>query len=377
MAREDSPQRGGNDEGVDSQDAQIILTDYFSLQKSSAMRATRERETEGAATECCSDNREFWDEAGHFAEGQHILLSSFHVTEWMPASPGRYLTASARMEREKAKQFWAGDEYLPLGKFGMILGGIGTVRLASKRTKFGVLHFLSATSSGDSNQGVPMCMPPEVHRQIVDSIKDYGGVVCDIAGTIQVLDRSIDRITFDRGIPRYVVLVDDVRVIRPSRPGSVRATASVLYGGACREYERHYRSDRALGWSFAYFDPATDSSNGLPSAVDWLEDYARRHSVSEGPRILGDFDEHMEHFQLPVAMPLSSLLAGKADLEDFAAVARKVLSAARSTPNARGAATPQNRGAARCSALRRGAFFRRRGSGARTQNCRIAPNRGC
>ena len=205
----------------------------------------------------------------------------------------------------------------------MILGGIGTVRLASKRTKFGVLHFLSATSSGDSNQGVPMCVPPEVHRQIVDSIKDYGGVVCDIAGTIQVLDRSIDRITFDRGIPRYVVLVDDVRVIRPSRPGSVRATASVLYGGACREYERHYRSDNALGWSFAYFDPATDSSNGLPSAVDWLENYARRHSVSEGPRILGDFDEHMEHFQLPVAMPLSSLLAGKADLEDFAAVARK------------------------------------------------------
>jgi hypothetical protein len=249
-----------------------------------------------------------------------MLLPSFHVTEWLPASPGRYFTERARRERDNAEQYWTGGEYLPLGKLGMILGGIGSVRLASNRTKHGVLHFLGATSSGDSSQGIPLCVTSDMYGQVVGAIREYGGMQCHVAGTIQVLDRSIDRLSFDAGIPRYAILVDDIRVTNPSRRGTVQAAVSVLYGGACREYERDYRTNNALGWSFAYFNPATDSASGLSKAVEWIEDYVRRYSVSEGPRIVGDFDEHMEHFQLPVAMRLSSLRKGNGDIEGLAAL---------------------------------------------------------
>jgi hypothetical protein len=297
---ENVPDRGGNNEMVKKEDAQLLLADYLSLQKYSVVRTTSAPPVKHAATDSCSDNREFWERARHFAEGQHILLESFHVTEWLPASPGRYFTERAKMERNRAEQFWTEREYLPLGKLGMILGGIGSVRLASKRTKFGILHFLGATSSGDSNQGIPLCVPSDMYGQLADPIRQYGGMRCQVAGTIQVLDRSIDRISFDPGIPKYAVLADDIRIINPSAGGVIQAAASVLYGGACREYERDYRANNAMGWSFAYFNPAIDSANGLRNAVEWLEDYVRRHSVSEGPRIIGDFDEHMEHSNCPL-----------------------------------------------------------------------------
>ncbi len=40
---------------------------------------------------------------------------------------------------------------------------------------------------------------------------------------------------------------------------------------------------------------------------------------------MGDFDEHMEHFRLPVAMRLSSLLTGNGDFEALSALATKYL----------------------------------------------------
>ncbi len=65
-------------------------------------------------------------------------------------------------------------------KLGMILGGIGTVRLASKRTKFGIIHFLGATSSGDSNQGIPLCVPRDIYGELAGDVKGYGGMQCEV-----------------------------------------------------------------------------------------------------------------------------------------------------------------------------------------------------
>ncbi len=60
---ENAPDRGGNKEMVRIEDAQVILSDYLSLQDYPVIRTSLKRLAKQSATERCFDNREFWD--GH------------------------------------------------------------------------------------------------------------------------------------------------------------------------------------------------------------------------------------------------------------------------------------------------------------------------
>lgn len=79
-----------------------------------------------------SDNVAFWEDMqkGQLREGQQIALSEFHIMEWMPYAPDRYHLPESAKAREQAKQYfsWTNNEYLPLGKENMVLGGIGSVK---------------------------------------------------------------------------------------------------------------------------------------------------------------------------------------------------------------------------------------------------------
>lgn len=83
------------------------------------------------------DNRNFWNDAlhGNLVQGMQIHLQEFHVTQWLPSSPGRYYTADAVQSRERAQLYLSSRdsvEYIPLGKGLMVLGGVGSVRLGAR-----------------------------------------------------------------------------------------------------------------------------------------------------------------------------------------------------------------------------------------------------
>src|SRR5262245_34969318 len=82
------------------------------------------------------DNKGFWKDAlanRHFPSA-YVHLQDFYLTEWLPFAPGRYFTPEAAHEREKAagRVSESRDEYLPEGKYSMVRGGIGTIRLGEK-----------------------------------------------------------------------------------------------------------------------------------------------------------------------------------------------------------------------------------------------------
>jgi hypothetical protein len=47
-------------------------------------------------------------------------------------------------------------EYLPLGKLEMILGGVGSLRLASRPNGNKTIHILGLSSNGVSHEGIPV-----------------------------------------------------------------------------------------------------------------------------------------------------------------------------------------------------------------------------
>jgi hypothetical protein len=207
------------------------------------------------------------------------------------------------------------DEYLPLGKLNMVLGGVGSVRLAARERPQGKIHFLGASDDGVSHEGIPILVDSDLYDVVAPRLKEDGACSCDITGKIEVLPADIREVNYDVGVPRYAVKAEEIG-LEDKIPREARVSLNIVYSGAAREYETKSRSDNALGWSFVTFSPLLKSYRGkreLNDAVQWLQDYARRHSVQPDPLILCDFDEHMDHFELPVAFKIADLFRGELD----------------------------------------------------------------
>jgi hypothetical protein len=311
---DDMPMRAGNDEGVRTADLETLVGDCLALRGYALVRSqAKQRENQNPSV--FRDNGSFWAASPSFHEGQRIALHGFLLTEWIPAAPGRYFTSDAIRQRAEARTFYSGTEYLPLGKLGMVLGGVGSVRFASKLLDVGRQHFLGATQSGVCDEGVPVCVEPTMYQDVIPLIKAHGSCECDIVAKAMFLPRGFQGIRYEPGIPRQVLLAEDIRVAQRAPLTPVRAAAAIAFEGACRDYEREYRSGNRCGWSFAYFDPRSNSPEPLSEAVEWLQEYVCRHSVVSGATILADFDEQMDHFSLPLEMRLSAILSGSLGLD--------------------------------------------------------------
>lgn len=290
------------------------------------------------------DNTSFWTDilkGDHFL-GKRVALNGFHLTEWMPSSPGKYFTKSAKSQRIAARQVLergaiVGDSIitdvyndtdgilLPAGKERMMLGGIGSIRLRSKEVDSRTLYFLGASSTGISHQGIPIAMNEGNYRSIIQKIKSYCGVKANLIGTLQVLPDDRSPITFERKIPRYCVLVDDVEAINPSVSTDLLITVGVMYSGRRLRDRSTNKADVLRGdsafhpepglrksWTFCSFQPDAKEL-ALKEAIDWLRGYAIRFSGEPNPVIFSDFDEHYQHFPNPVEFDLRSLFGGKVD----------------------------------------------------------------
>lgn len=272
-----------------------------------------------------STNEEFWSRmlSGKLHEGSSIRLEGFHIMEWTPTSPGRYFTPEATAKRENAREFVSRNrnEYLPLGKQYMMLGGIGSCRLKGRIIDGNWYSFLGASSTGISHQGVPLIVPEAEHSLVVDLLATSGGCYCNIVGQLRVMPPKLSLIQYKRNIPNYFLFVQSIDLLEPSPNNVLLATASVIYSGS---YDWHggreesfemdgFTSEIHKGWTFCSFNPSKGTQAVVESA-EWLSKYAERHGGGSDP-ILSDFDEHHCHFDNPIEFPLDSIIDGHISLE--------------------------------------------------------------
>lgn len=265
-----------------------------------------------------ADNRAFWEKAlkRRLREGTRVALINFTVTEWAPLSPGRFFTTPAAEARQRADKMYRRDEYeyLPLGKQEMILGGVGSIRLASKVFHEGRYVLLGASSTGASHEGVPICVPEEIADEIRDRLADRKAALSDVTGVVRYLPKSLSVFQYDSKIPRIALFADNVHVAVKT-PQSSLVTIAIAYSTERSEYLSTVGpSSLEKQWCYASFDP-TDRARSMEDAIDWMKGFTTRYGAGDNPPILFDFDELYDHFPRQVEVSLRSLFNRRIDVE--------------------------------------------------------------
>ena len=271
------------------------------------------------------DNQSFWREAlnqGHFP-GAYCLLEDFALTEWLPFSPGRYFTHSAAEARRLAEHFIAvnGREYLPNGKLSMVRGGIGCIRLAERSVRGSTLYFLGASSSGVAHEGIPIAMPFEEYRKVIEIIRESGGGCrAKIVGSLHTLTAEMPAFNFDTDLPRYCFLAEEITPYYRADEDTPIVTVAAMFTSS--KVNDGWSGRTRLGsqdltqksWTFCTIKPDRAGVANSRAAAEWLFHYASRYSGGDGPpTILTDFDEHYRAFPCSVEFPLSDILNGAVD----------------------------------------------------------------
>lgn len=344
-----TPLSGHNEREVHQGDFVQITKDTFDLPLY-ALPCTHD-EPATARVLPIGSNSEFWNkaQAGLLREGMGVHLAGVHVMEWLPLSPGRFHTPEAASAREEALRYVYSprNEFLPLGKSEMILGGVGSVRLKSRRVDGRRLHFFTATSTGISHEGIPLLADEDLVTGLLETFARAGGALCDVYGIVRVIPDDIsliinppdvtqlsgrswrDRTTL---LPRYALEVTRIVVHRTAHRGELLATAAIMYPTT---YYRGSADSRAgprfsldgyetyckKSWTFCSFDPF-DSMDGLRRAADWLMDYACRYSngrnggsdSADPIPIFSNFDEHCTLFPNVIEFPLGDICDGTVNL---------------------------------------------------------------
>lgn len=316
----DGTRRGGNDFNLSREDLQLLLEDFLSLSPVGGNQLQISHQDHDLKFE---NNEAFWTSTRELYEGAHVLLEDFSVMEWAPLSPGRFHTEAARRSRSEAIRNFGNSEYLPLGKMQMVLGGVGSVRLTSEKQNGKNFHMLGATSNGDSHEGIPIRISRPDYRELMPKIKEFG--CCDCTLLVELEHYSSDGV-FDAptGVPRYLLNVKDIDVLRSKSDREPLVTVSVMFLGANRGNMSEHLASKQVGWSYASFDPSDETPTfSLDSVVGWLKDYCSRHSIYEEPHIISDFDAVSQHFPETVMLSLEDLLANKIDLALLGQITRK------------------------------------------------------
>ena len=309
--------RGGNDRFVRPDDLFSLLADILDLRFYKKLQL---HPSSQSVDSIYTTDEAFWKEAfrGQHYESKRVRLQGFHLTEWLPSAPGRYFTPEAELSRLRAEKYLAygGQEYLPLGKESMVLGGVGSVRLSAKLIDSNTTYFLGASSTGISHQGVPVALHEPDFRQVIQIIRGHGGCLANLTGTLQTLPASISPIQYDRKIPKYCLFLTDLEIIRPSSKTELIITIAITFSnGRGEQFSKGgYTTTSDKSWAFCSFYPGKLNQN-LDGAVNWLKDYALQYSNHLSPPILADFDEHYQHFTNPIEFRLKDVSNDVIDIE--------------------------------------------------------------
>jgi hypothetical protein len=234
-----------------------------------------------------------------------VTIRGVSITEWFPRSPGLYDTAGGAdsrlaaegrvidLDAERRKVF---EESLPLeqqlydlyGKLQMLNGGVGCLRLSRRETTHGGLWFMSATSQGRVEQGVPVALSDHDYERVIASVRHTGVYPCDISG--QLLFAPEDLLELYRGyakVPRFFLKVESLTAAADTDVVPPVAGAAVFF--VSRDpYER---------MAATYIDFRVDGGpQSLGRRLDFLETYVSMHSGT----IATDFDEQFGRFATAV-----------------------------------------------------------------------------
>jgi len=327
--------RGGSREEVSRGNFVTLTSDHFDNYLLKIREAESALTAEIESNAIYDDDATFWVDAtaNKLFEGQVITLKNAAITEWLPASPGRFHTPEAAQSREKAEFFYMPEphashypdgyypHFTPPGKTAMVLGGVGSVRLAAHESPTGLTHFLGAAMTGICHRGVPIALAADMYGKVIQQIKERGGCRADIVGTLRIMKESFHQVRHDRKTPKYYLRVNDVSPVRPCDANELVATAAIMFSSP-EIYFGGKQSTVAVDgqsiaprktWSFASFDPHAGPA-GLQQAVDWLKTYVNGHTAYEynldSLPIFADFDEHFNHFGEPAEFPLRDVASG-------------------------------------------------------------------
>jgi hypothetical protein len=312
--------RGANDDRVNRNHLETLVVDTVDVGLYGQIAPD---DKFGVPRKVYHDNQELWNDllSGAVNHGDTITLEQFQLLEWLPACPGRYFTKNAARARAEAEQYWdwTNGEFLPLGKSRMVLGGVGSVRLAPRFVRGGEVSFHCASSNGISHQGVPIIAPLDSSYNILQKIKTNGLWSGSLSGTLWPLPIDKSPLIFDRGIPKYYLFAERFEIGNTpiSEP---LVTIAITYSSTYNDNSRivaGMKLNPRKNWCFASFNPA-EGISALQETVEWLKYYALRYSevrtAEDRVPIVGDFDEMYQHFDNPIEFPLSSILLGQHDI---------------------------------------------------------------
>lgn len=277
-----------NYENIPEKDLRLIFKQLFDLR---LFKTIDSKNTDSPDKEIYS-NRGFWNAVSSrdLISGQLVKLKGFMIIEWIPFSPGLYFTDVARIAREEAENY-VNDrhgEYTPLGKFNMINGGLGSLRLRPQKINGKSQHILGATTTGISHQGLPLLMNDELYNKYIDQIKSNRTADSEIIGRIRFMpEEKIIKIQYPTGMPNYCVEVEEI------------INKKDAYEDVYLSIAISYRTNNELkpSWTYAMVESDRAEQN-IVTACNWLHEYMYRYSEQgQDPKIMNNFDEHMRWFR--------------------------------------------------------------------------------
>jgi hypothetical protein len=168
---------------------------------------------------------------------------------------------------------------------GMVLGGVGSVRLAPRNVRGGEVCFFGASENGVSHQGVPVIFPLDNARGLLPLIRQHGSAVVSLKGTLWPLPSELSPIKFDQSVPKFYLFAEHVRISQAPPTGHPLVTVSVVYNSNHR-YSGDFPSitfnDKTFNpqkqWCFASFNPAKEGDE-LPRTIEFIRGYTERNTA--------------------------------------------------------------------------------------------------
>jgi hypothetical protein len=281
-----------------------------------------------ASSKKFDSNDSFWRAILHQEARSNatVTLQNFLLFEWFPRSPGQFHTEDARNWRESAK-----DHLFPLsdrqrqiyentapvdpvvynlyGKYCMLRGGIGCIRLKPKPTEAGLLWFMSASSTLSAHEGVPVAISESDYNQYIEYINEHGVLPCTLVGKLKFLPEPLLSLYQDyTGVPHLYLLVE---AIFPSHaPLQLQERGPVVSVAVTFSSRKgNSEQDSSRNFSAAYISFAGGDKDSLERRLPWLDYYVS--NLNEGT-IVTDFDEHMTRFNGAV-FSLDKVCKGRLD----------------------------------------------------------------
>jgi len=237
--------------------------------------------------------------------GTEIVLKGFHVLDWFPPAPGLYHTRDAADVRSEAfdhlhrgslnapisrdqaslvgKNKRSSDYtavFTPEGKFSMLQGGVGCVRLKPVQM-FGGPHWLiTASSDGVAHTGLPLALPRKLYAALLDPLRLRGAARASITGELEYIQAPFSRL-FDatRMVRRLLLRVTGLEFCEPV-PVTLETSVAV-------SFVSDYQGSPKIYVTYVTFRP--DVKGFFEEAVSWM-----KTEYVEGEyhgRIITDFDQ--------------------------------------------------------------------------------------